>query len=613
VRMELGKGFRKYQWERNGVIISGATSYAYTATNTGTYRARFSRVANPTSAQWNQWSEPITVTQQTPPKPVIEQTGTVLLKDLNYYNSARLNSATDAARYYWYKNGALVNLSGSADDTVSHAMFYAGSCTTTACAGNGKYTLITKTADGCPSPPSDPKYVYFNNTAPVNISAPGNFKGTISSLSSVKLTWSDASSNENGFEIWRRHKTGTTYSKWEMRTITRPNVVSFVDTRLSPSTTYHYKIRAAGNTGRSNYTPSASSQYLVVVTGADSSLPTAPQSLVAKPTAIGTIQLTWKAATDNTGIKQYKIYYSGKVVDTNSTSTAYTLTGLELNKSFSFTVKAQDLGGNIGPASNAASASTVVKGLYYEHATGSWTDLDQINWNALPEFKGTVNNFSLGPRTQEDFFNFEFDGYLYITKSGSYTFRTISSDGSRLQIGTAVVVNNDGVHGNRTITSAARSLNAGAHRINLKYFEYDGTQTLTVQYYGPDTGFKWITVPDAALRSGGTDTQIYAASTDSQAVSDTLDVSPLLTSLYPNPTTTENINLAIDTDSAEDIDIAIVDFTGRTVFHQRMRRDEVTSGVGVALHPESRLMKGVYLVIVKQGNSTIKQRLSIRE
>jgi hypothetical protein len=62
-KLMLAEGFFAYQWERNGVIISGATSHNYTATVAGTYRARFSRVANPTSTQWNKWSAPVTVTQ----------------------------------------------------------------------------------------------------------------------------------------------------------------------------------------------------------------------------------------------------------------------------------------------------------------------------------------------------------------------------------------------------------------------------------------------------------------------------------------------------------------------------------------------------------------------
>jgi hypothetical protein len=61
-KLMLSEGFFVYQWQKNGVTISGATSSSYVAKSTGTYRARFSRVANPTSTQWNRWSDPITIT-----------------------------------------------------------------------------------------------------------------------------------------------------------------------------------------------------------------------------------------------------------------------------------------------------------------------------------------------------------------------------------------------------------------------------------------------------------------------------------------------------------------------------------------------------------------------
>jgi hypothetical protein len=61
-KLMLSEGFFVYQWERNGVIISGATTNTYTATVAGTYRARFSRVSAPTSTQWNKWSAPVTIT-----------------------------------------------------------------------------------------------------------------------------------------------------------------------------------------------------------------------------------------------------------------------------------------------------------------------------------------------------------------------------------------------------------------------------------------------------------------------------------------------------------------------------------------------------------------------
>lgn len=57
----MAEGFFAYQWEKDGVKLT-ATTPNYKATTPGTYRARFSRKANPTEAQWNRWSDPVVVT-----------------------------------------------------------------------------------------------------------------------------------------------------------------------------------------------------------------------------------------------------------------------------------------------------------------------------------------------------------------------------------------------------------------------------------------------------------------------------------------------------------------------------------------------------------------------
>jgi hypothetical protein len=610
VRMELAKGFRAYQWERNGVLIAGATSSNYTATTTGTYRARFSRVPNPGPSDWNQWSAAITVTQQNPPQATISQTGTVLLPDLNGYNEAKLSGAGAFEHYYWYKNGSLLNLDGG-DHATRNATFKAGTCSST-CTGNGAYTLVTAGADQCPSPKSMPKYVYFSNQAPVNITAATNFTGQVSSLTSVALSWTDASTNETGFEIWRRKVTGTsTYSKWEMRTLTGANIRSFTDPGAEPSTTYHYKIRAVSNAGRSNYTPAASNAYLVIKTNSDNTAPSVPQSLTAAQSGINSIKLSWKPSTDNTGIRQYRIYYSGQTVLTNSTSTSHVIGNLALNTNYSFTVKAEDLGGNLSGASNIASANTYVTGLYYEHTTGAWTDLDQINWTTMPEYTGKVTTVTLAPRVQEDFFNFEFDGYLFISIAGAYQFRTISSDGSRVFLNGAVVVDNDGIHGTRSVSGPIQTLSSGAKRINVRFFEYDGEHTLTVQYKGPDSNNSWLTIPASALRSGSSgSTTTMAMSGEGRIAPDDSTQTLSNVQVYPNPASQYDINVVADSHEDEPVSIVVIDFSGNQLYRDVVQKDELTDGIRISL--ESKLPDGIYLLILNQGNRTVKQRISIK-
>jgi hypothetical protein len=624
VQLDLAKGFLAYQWERNGVIISGATGAQYIATSAGSYRARFSRISKtPSEGQWNEWSASVTITTSTPTQAQILQNGTVLLKDLNNFGDARLHSAQVADHYYWYKNGVKIDLPGTVDDTIRHPIIKSGDCSTGTCVGNGVYTLVTAGFNNCPSPESKPVYIYFNNQAPINITAPTSFTGSATSGSTATVNWTDASSNEIGFEIWRRKViTSTTFTKWEMPVLTSANVQTYNDKGLEPASTYQYKIRAVGTSGRSNYTPLSSTQYLIINTQGDSQVPTAPTSLVATNTAIKEITLRWNASSDNTGIRDYVIYYGSTSVSTGTAVTSYTLKNLPLNTNFTFTVKARDLGGNLSAASNASSASTFVNGLYYEHSTGAWADLDLIDWN-VAEFKGHVDNFTLAPRTQEDYFNFEFDGYLYITTGGSYQFQITSDDGSRLTIDGTMLIDNDGKHGSVTKTSALITMNPGPHTINVKYFEDTGGQALVVRYAGADTGNSMIAIPNAALRSGNStsplladETMMTMAASEPESVTAGTEsaesMEPTL-SVYPNPSTSgEDLMVAIESPSEQPVSLEVMNLMGKSHFQRIYNAEEYKSNA-ISIMPQERLGKGIYIVILKQGDHTIRQRVIVQE
>jgi hypothetical protein len=606
VRLQMPAGFRKYQWDKNGAIISSATSANYTATSTGTYRGRFSRVANPTSSDWNEWSPGIVVSTQSPAKATIKQIGTVLLRDLNGFNEAKLVGNGEFAHYYWYRNGTKLSMR----DTVQHATIKSGTCSG-ACTGNGNYTLIVSDYDGCPSPASDAKVLYFSDQAPTNLTAPTNLSGSTISASSLRVQWSDVASGEIGYEIWKRNVvSGTTYSAWTMSGLTSANATSFTDIGLAPSTTYHYKIRAVSKTGKSNYTPSASTSYLVLTTGNDSSAPSAPSGLTASQTGVGKISLKWAAATDNTGIKEYIVYYTTSGV-TSSVSTAsslpaYTLTNLPANKTYSIQIRAKDLGNNVGSASSSVTANTYVSGLYYEHSTGAFTDLDAINWN-VAEFTGKATNFNLWVKVQDDYFNFKFDGYLYIKTGGTYYFSTASNEGSRLELDGAVIVDNDGIHTTRTIESAGKSLTSGGKRIIVKYFEYEGGEILKVSYKGPDTGGTWVQIPDTALRSSATG----GASVDEAEVLEEYEINENAVSVFPNPTDQNNINVKVEDAEEGPVNIRMIDISGRSMYNQEFDHNDVREGVQV--QPTQQLQEGMYVVIIQDSKRTRQKMLAIRQ
>lgn len=508
VKLGLADGFLAYQWQCNGITIPGASGHEYVATQPGVYRARFSRLSHsPSTSQWEAWSPPVTITGSDNEKPDIIPLTTTHLRgpDNATPNTIQLKSELVADQYQWYKNGTLINIpNNSADDTV-RILTLTGTSTTK----NGAYTLRTANLGGCLSPASDPVNLFFNNSAPLiaDSNVPASFHVTAKTGSTVTLAWDDRSSVETAYEIWRR----APGADFVLAGRTGPNVESFIDRNLIPSTTYDYKVRVVNNQGRSRYAPDDNvSTNLVTTTGADTTPPTAPGNLAVVRNTTSSISLSWTPSTDNNGaIHHYVVYYGSQSRVTDSDDTQYTLTGLPINTSYSITVKAVDNAGQISAASNQVTGSTSVTGLWYGHTTGAWTDLDQITSWDNPEFTGWVPNFTLSPRTQDEYFNFEFEGYLYIEEAGSYYFYLNSDDGSRLYIDGNQVVDFDGLHGRSSANEgfgvqspSPVTLNAGPHEIRVIFIEYTGGQSLSVAYQGADTDNQKLDIPDEALTSG---------------------------------------------------------------------------------------------------------------
>lgn len=604
VTMRVADGFFKYEWQKDGVTIPEGTAATYVANTPGVYRVRFSRVQNPSEDDWNQWSQEITVTEQNPAKAELAQIGTVLPKGLDNFSNVRLTAGGRFDHYYWYKNGVRLTTS----DTVKFATFKPGDCTSGPCSGNGVYTVVVAGYDNCPSPESDPKYVMFNSQSPINMTAPTSFAGEVLAPNTAKLTWVDNTPDEVGFEIWRRNRIGntTTYTKWVMSGITGPDATEFIDSALEPSTLYQFKVRATGQAGRSNYTPSASNQYLVLTTTVDPVPPTPPSNVSAQLVAVGALQVNWTAGTDDIGIREYLIYDGADLLAaTGSNKTTFVVRNLAPNRHLSLNVVTRDLGGNVSGPSESIAATTYMEGLFYTHSTGAWDDLDKINWN-VAEYNGWVSNITLSPRTQEDYFNFLYDGYLYISQGGSYQFSTASDDGSRVEIDGVMVVEHDGLHGATTIQGPFVNLAAGPRRILVKYFEYDGGQSLTIKYRGPDTGNSWVTIPASVLKSdavvGG------AASRVAEPVA-IPEYGAERISVYPNPARPSELKVKIEEVSDAPVRVRLMDMSGR--LHHDENFESETMRSGASLNVSGAIQDGLYLIVIDEGNGRINKKLVI--
>lgn len=160
-------------------------------------------------------------------------------------------------------------------------------------------------------------------------------------------------------------------------------------------------------------------------------------------------------------------------------------------------------GSDTNPGANRTpeNPANTVNGLNYSYYHGTWNTLP--NFGALTAVKtGTTATFDLSLRNQEENFGFSYTGYVSVPTDGSYTFYTASDDGSRLYIGSTLVVDNDGLHATEE-RSGTIGLQAGKHAITVNFFEKSGGQTLNVSYAGPSISKQ--NIPASALhRASGT-------------------------------------------------------------------------------------------------------------
>jgi predicted phage tail protein len=98
----------------------------------------------------------------------------------------------------------------------------------------------------------------FSNTAsastpavPLLPAAPTGLTATALSKSQISLTWADNADNETGFRIQRCK--GSTCTNFTQIATVGANVTSYLNAKLSPNTTYRYRVLAYNLSGNSDY------------------------------------------------------------------------------------------------------------------------------------------------------------------------------------------------------------------------------------------------------------------------------------------------------------------------------------------------------------------------
>jgi hypothetical protein len=96
------------------------------------------------------------------------------------------------------------------------------------------------------------------------------------------------------------------------------------------------------------------------------------------------------------------------------------------------------------------------------------------------------NKFRGVPEKKENFAQ-RYTGFIIISNKGDYTFSLRSDDGSKLWIDNKEVVNNDGLHGMKTVEGKVSGMIEGQHSLRVEFFQKGGGAGLEFKYKGADT------------------------------------------------------------------------------------------------------------------------------
>ncbi|GAA4757753.1 MULTISPECIES: endonuclease [Flavobacterium] len=108
----------------------------------------------------------------------------------------------------------------------------------------------------------------------------------------------------------------------------------------------------------------------------DTTAPSIPTNLLSSNITSTTFTLSWTASTDNVGVTGYDVYQNGSLKISFS-GTSASINGLTASTTYSFTVKAKDVAGNVSASSNTLNVTTsgstpTVTELYFsEYLEGS--------------------------------------------------------------------------------------------------------------------------------------------------------------------------------------------------------------------------------------------------
>lgn len=127
---------------------------------------------------------------------------------------------------------------------------------------------------------------------------------------------------------------------------------------------------------------------------ADTEAPSIPTNIVASNITETGATLNWTASTDNVGVTAYDVYRNGSLIGSTGV-TSFTVSGLTVVTTYTFTVRAKDAAGNTSVASSGTNvttidttAPTIPANVVASNETQTTIDL---NWAASTDNVGVAN------------------------------------------------------------------------------------------------------------------------------------------------------------------------------------------------------------------------------
>jgi titin len=189
----------------------------------------------------------------------------------------------------------------------------------------------------------------YSNTASATTStpppaAPLNLAATAVSSTGIDLTWTDNSSNEDGFKIERCQGSGcTNFAQIDQ---VGSGIVNYSNTGLATGTNYSYRVRAYNVGGDSSYSNSASA----TTSAPPPAPPAAPLNLVATTVSSTRIDLTWTDNSSNEDGFQIERSTDGstftQIATVGANVTTYSNTGITCTVFYYYRVRAYNAIGN---------------------------------------------------------------------------------------------------------------------------------------------------------------------------------------------------------------------------------------------------------------------------